>query len=400
MKVKTWILVSLLLMANFSFSQLTFTSEGKTVTSGSCETKDLKVDIPVTQEMMQYDLVRVWVKNAISSEESSSAVYIVDLRKDYYSTQKSLTLWLKRQNGNSSFSKDGYNQSDIISWPCNYKERSDQFWTLSFGVMGLKISGYRWENSRKIEQYNSTTLVRYPDAFKMDYGPVDNDYVSYTGKFSFMRVPDADNKVHEKMPILFAGDKAYKQMVYQYGANDDNNDYIMFGVRLLSASEYTIEQVQNDLINALKKYANQFSPADLRKLEAPREQWVNGTFHIQSFYPGFVLRPGKSGNKEFDKKAKELKKQPIKWIDKKVGNLDCKYLELDVYFEGEFWKNSSLQAYVKKEYQGKTRKLVLFVGSKNDDIFVGAMIKDGKDPVLSAKEKKFWDDALNSFKVL
>jgi hypothetical protein len=402
---KTNILLGFLFVyAGLSFGQLSFLSEGTKVESGSCQTKDLKVDILVTPEMSNYDALRVTVKNATNSKASSLASYSVDLKKEVFSGKKFFSLWLKQVNGSSSFYKNSQNVEDLISWPCSQKSRTEQFWTLSFEVIGINITGYEWQtingSAQKVTQYNTAILQRYPDVFKMDYGAVSDNFVSKTGKFSLMRFPSAENKVHDYEPPLFAGEKEQFQLVYHYNGNDNNNDYIMFGVRVLKASDFSIEQAQNDIINAIKKSTNKYNPADQRKIEDPKEEWLNGAFHVNSFYPGFLLSPGKSGVKEFDAEVKALTKKELVWKDKVIGNLECKYLELDVYYKGEFWKNSSNQAYVNKENQGKSRKLIVFVGTKGNDTYVGAMYKDGKDPQLSTKEQNFWNNVLNSFTVL
>lgn len=407
MKKQVFTLVSLFITASLSFGQLSFYSSDRKVETASCETSDLKVKIVVPKMAGTYDALKVMVKVAPNSSLVSLHNYEVDLPKSYTEGKTEVSLRLKTSKNVSDFYAFGQNVSNVIKGPCNNKARTEQFYTLSFQILGMKLTGYKLKTvnneTQNVAQYSTVVIEKYPDAFKMDFGEVSDGFVSSTGKFSLKRYPELDVKIQEtgSSPLLLAGQTQTRELSYLFNGNDDNNDYVLLNVRLLCQSESSVAQAQDDILNTLKKYANNSVSADRSKITASKTDFKQWMGWIEAYYPGFSLHPGKSGNKEFDSRMKAMTKQEVVWQDKKVGNLDCKYLELDTYYDWQVSKNDgTYRKYIRKDYQEKTRKLVLFIGEKGGEVFVGTMYKIGKDHNFSAGEQKFWDEILNSFTAL
>jgi len=404
MKKQVFTLIILFITISMSFGQLSFYSNGKKVETANCETNDLKVNIVLPELTGNYDALKIKVKLAPNSSLVSLFNYEVDLQKDVTKGKKEISLRLKSSQNVSDFYAYGQQVPNVLEGPCMNKARSEQYYTLSFQVLGMKLTGYKMKiinnETKNIAQYSTVVIKEYPDAFKMDFGKVSSQFVSTSGKFSLKRYSEEELTVQESAssPIQLAGQKKAQDFSYIFTGNDDNNDDLVLYIQLFEKSQQDVSKTQEDMINAFKRYANHYLLSDQRKFaKNDWDKWANWS---EATYPGFILHLGKSGNKDFDKKMKELTKKEVVWEDKKIGNLDCKYLELDCYYDWEVSKDASYRAFVSKDYQNSPRKLILFVGEKNGTIYAGSMFKIGKDSKLTDKEQKFWDEILNSFTAL
>lgn len=400
-------MVAILLSAHLSFAQLSFYTQNgsQKITEGQCGMTDLKLTVPIPSNALNYEKMQVEVKVAPNAEYQSLAVYYVTIPKGNLNGKKSIDLWMKKDGQPSDFLMGGQSRSDIIDWPCDKKDRSEQFWKLSFKVLGMEVTGYEWQNdingnAVKVPLYNYVLLKNYPNAFTMDYGKVEEGYLSASGKFMVKRFPAETTQIFDGQKDFFSDKKCVDELVIHYDEEQSNNHYIKCGIRMYDQSVMSEQQAKDDIINALKLFANQYNSAAKNKIAQPSDNFTNSLFNVDVFYPPFVIGPGKSGNKEFDTKVKELSKQDVQWIEKQIGNLKMQFIELDVYVKGEFWRDQSYKAYVEKDHQEHPRKLMVFIGTKGQYTFIGAIYKYGNKPELTSGEQQFIDDIFASFQAL
>jgi hypothetical protein len=90
----------------------------------------------------------------------------------------------------------------------------------------------------------------------------------------------------------------------------------------------------------------------------------------------------------------------LDWKPGKVGNLDCDILDIQVYNKDQvFTEGDPEMKKVKPSEKENSKRLLLFIGEKDDQVIYCWIFKGGSDP-LTEEEQKFWDHMITSIEVV
>lgn len=383
--MKKVISLSLILCwAASSFAQLKFfTDNGKTeVKQGKCGMKDLMVRVPVPASMTNYEKARFYIYLSPKSSARALGVYYYSMNKADYAGKKTVDIVIKAEDGTSAFeyasAAGSYMEIDFV---CTYEKRADQIFNLSFEWQGVTIEQQPYEEPKMF----FASLQKFYDSFPFDFGKTEPDYYSANRSFSLKKSYEVDADVSRH--AFF--DESLRASFGIVGDGKYNPGEAVVYVHSYPSSVMSLEETKKDIVTYLTKMS---SPSMSKKATDSKTDW-----HLEFFYPCYSSKNGKSGDAELDKKVEQMCTTPAAWQSKKVGNLPASVLEFPVIFDKGYKNDDGYKTSVSTNYEGRTRKLVIWAGELNGKIFVGRAYIEGGPPT-PAEALKFLDDAMNSFK--
>ena len=314
-----------------------------------------------------------------------------------------------------------------------YKARTFRYQTVAVKVMGRTQEGMHWVNEEYVPKWNYVELSF--TEIKLDLGEPDPNFTTTNGLFTYQKY-----NTGEALTKIYANDETDDlKVVYAYG--EETTSEVIFSIYEIKAGEIkqesfdmgggppkaskaasTEDMIAEIKLNLKKQLVKSSCYNDARsvKLEGQRiaESKVN-----EGIYAPFMLDAGaksasgaggnalgsiksiggqfvkpKAGGDKYNKFVNSAESD-LNWEQKKLGSATFEFLELDLYNNRQCKSSSSNKSQVVKDgEEGKTQKVVIFLGEVDGKLYAGSFTKTGKED-MNAEDLKFKDFIISTFNV-
>lgn len=420
-----------------SYGQAKFyTSNGtREVTSLEVGMSDIKVTVPVPDQVANHTLVEIAIDYIANGEfQAGNFSYFKEYKSSYLSSQKEVSLWIKapgKPDGDFCSQRYGFGCYKIED-DLNFTNRDYTSSTIEIRVIGKDVESWKWENDKQVPVYKYQTLTS--SKIKMNYGEVEQAIYSDEKNIKLERFI-GQNKVS-----ISKGGRTMRMLYSSLGDVDTDNEAkansVVFEVNTMEEGESVPSdgdmfgggepaQSEGSTSETLKKSVGYTFLFNSNSYDA--ERYIDGVSPVLAwghyasseddahFYEPFSLAAKQQGGGSKLTKLMGSNTQKIKqnyqnlleeglkglsWEKGKVGNFDCEVLDVQVYTTEQVYEEGDPEMKkVKASEQGKTKRLLLFVGEQDGLVYYGHLFKAGRS-ALTAEEQKFWDHMLSTFEVL
>ena len=425
-----------LLVCLQGFTQARFYTDNgtKEVTSLKVGMSDIKVTVPVPEEVGNHELVEVAIDYIVNDEyQAGNFSYFKEFKSSYLAGKKEVTLWIKAPG-----QPDGDFCSQRYSFGC-YKIEGDLDYTnrdytasvVEIRVIGKDVESYKWENSKEVPVYKYLRLSSHK--IPMSYGDIETAIYSEGKDIKIERFLGSQRvSMSEGSNVMQASyssegsvdddrSVAAKAVVFNAYFMEDGQDAApsgdMFGGGEPAAQEgSTVETLKKSVGYAFfygsnsydaERYVDGISPAFPLGYYANEE---DDAYFVESFaMSGQSQKGGKlksalgSSPQKLKQSYLDLLEESLKgltWEKGKIGNFDCEILDVQVYTKSQVHEEGDPETLVLNSGEaGKTKRLLLFIGEKDGIVYHGSLFKAGTSPI-SDEEQKFWDHMVSTFEIL
>ena len=333
----------------------------------------------------------------------------------------------------TSLMRNDLDEEFEVFYSLTYKARTYRYQTVAVKVMGRTQDGMHWVNEVWVPKWKYEKLSI--TEIKLDLGEPDPDFTTKNGLFTYQKynTGKALTKIHP--------DKETDDLRVVYAHGEDYASEMIFSIYEIKAGE--IKQQTFDMGGPAPKAAKGASVADMTaeiklnlkkqlvksscyndarsvKLEGQRiaESKIN-----EGIYAPYMLDAGaksasgaggnalgslksiggqfvkpKGGSDKYNKFINSTDAD-LKWEQKKLGAASFEFLELDLYTNKQCQSSASSKSQTLKDgEEGKTQKVIVFIGEVDGKLYAGSFTKSGTDD-MNAEDLKFKDFILSTFKV-
>lgn len=398
-----------------SFGQVTITADGQKVESLKCEMKNVHLSFVLPANYKNYEKIEVALKMT-SPENNSSNPYIygVVYSSGYFEGKKTIEVDLANDKEGSEFYK-GLLQFQLDA-SCYDPMRTYTYLQDIFYINGAVHNGWEYKDDKKVKKYSWETIKEYK--VKHEIGPVLDFYYGANRAFTIDKVNFGE------IELSHAGNNTYGTFnevvsdapeAFDFGAPAPKVEVgdVKFVAEVFSAKDHSVDACKKGVELGLIRSSN--SSFQISGGDVPFDHQSN-FFAAQTYLPvtpagvtaegneakALKAKGGKLSKSENEALLQQLPKNSGKyfnWKEAKLGNLSVQKLEIDVYESEQITSNDAWATYVKSDEQGKTRKLLVYIGQKGDQVFCVALYKTQVEG-LTDEENQFIQLVEKTFKAL
>lgn len=384
----------MLVLAVMGSAQVNYYDQSKNpITEGDCDLEALGMTLSIPASARSYEQVTIaviYAKNWASS--TSYNLYEASFAGSSLSGKKEF--WILKQGGGSDFKSGGYGSPELnLLEPCSGVNRKASTYTISVRILGGTHSGWETVNTafgstETVKTYDYSVLASHDDSFTVDFGDVAAVASSSSGWVTAgLPFPDyTDITTYEyrggdpfdgaEQLILTYRDKeisTYNSLVFTVLVEKKDN-----------LGDWSLPKLKEDIKQDMKYLTNKVS-SNSSKVDSPKNKWhFDLATNKRWFYPGYLLKYGKSGDKEMDAKYAAMIESPVDWKEKDGWHA----LEIDNIFEGYEVGGKGGRPYVARDYKGSDKSLYYYLKESGDKVMAIGIYKNYK----SAKEGGFTEN--------
>jgi hypothetical protein len=312
------------------------------------------------------------------------------------------------------------------------KTRTYRYQTVVVKVMGRKQDGMHWVNGEYVPKWNYEELSF--SEIKLDLGEPDPIFTTAGGLFTYKKyttgeaftkiIPSDDS---EDLQVVYAHGPEYASeitfSIYEIKAGEIKQEtFDMSGPAPKASKAASVEDMISEIKLNIKKElikSSCYNEARSVKLEGQR---LAETKVSEGIYAPYMLDAGKGQSNASSNALGSLKaiggqfvkqngsgdkynkfinsaESDLKWEEKKLGSATFEFLELDLYQYKQCQSSSSNKTMTIKEGQeGKTQKVIVFIGKIDGKLYAGSFTKNGEED-WNEEDLKFKNYMLNTFVV-
>lgn len=319
-----------------------------------------------------------------------------------------------------------------VFYSTTYKARTYRYQTIAIKVMGRIQDGMHWVNEVYVPKwiYKELSFTE----IKLDLGEPEPNFTTNNGLLTYQKYNGGKtltkiytNKDSEDIKVVYEHGQDFTSKmtfsIYEIIAGEIKQEtFDMGGPKPKASSAASVDDMIIEMKLNLKKQlvkSSCYNDARSVKIEGQRiaESKISegiykpymldagaktanaGTNALGSFKSigGQFVKP-KGGSDKYNKFVNSVDSK-LNWIQKKLGSTTFDFLELDLYNNKQCQSSASSKSQtIKEDQQGKTQKVIIFIGKINGKLYAGSFTKSGKED-MNAEDLKFKDFILSTFKV-
>lgn len=396
-----------------SFSQAKFYSNNgiEEVKELSCGMSDVKVTVPIPEEIGNHELVEITIDYYADDESHETDFkHGKEFKTSYLKTKKTIDMWI---------TKNSEPTEDFCAWypfsgrdcfkldaPCKADYRNFKTSDLTVRIFGKDVDGYKWVDNKKVPTYKFTKLKSHK--IKMNYGEAESKIVSDNKHFEIQKFSaNGFSTGITSAEYGNGGDWITAAYSSDHDADDDESNTVIFQIYSLldgasnaqeadfggmgggsakTSGSNSLEDLKKSVLIKFIRMANTKSTRYLKNMN-PSLSWGSfGTVSEELTSDKFKYETKNPSTKFYNKKL-NLVAAGLKREKGKIGDLECDILTIEVK---DFARRAAAEA--------KPKMLTLFVGKSDGKIIAGSYFKAGNNPI-SADEQKFIDHMVSTVKV-
>lgn len=309
-----------------------------------------------------------------------------------------------------------------------YKARTYRYQTVVVKMMGRIQDGKEWVNDEYVPKWNYEELSF--TEIKLDLGDPDPNFTTDKGLFTYKKynIGKALTKIYpadetEDLKVIYAHGEDYASemifSIYEIKAGEIKQEtFDMSGGAPTASKGASIEEMIQEIKLNLKKTlikSSCYNEARSVKLEGQR---IAESKISEGIYAPYMLDGGKkesnalgslksiggqfggqSGGSDKYNKFINSSESDLNWAQTNLGNGSFEFLELDLYRYKQCTSSSSNESMtVKEDQEGKTQKVIVFLGKIDGKLYAGSFTKTGEEE-MNEEDLKFKDFVINTFKI-
>lgn len=420
-----------------SYGQARFyTNNGtKEVTSLKVGMTDIKVVVPVPEQVGNHELVEVAIDYIVNGAYNAGDFsYFKEFKSSYLKGKKEVALWIKapgKVDGDFCSQRYGFGCYKIED-DLNFTNRDYTSSNIEVRVIGKDVASYKWENGQEVPVYKYQKIKAH--TIVMNYGEIESAIYSDKKDIKIQRFLG-------KQKVSISKGSNLIRVAYSSQGNVDDDRSVAANAVVFNA--YFMEDGQEaapsgDMFGGGEPATQEGSTAETLKKSVAyaflygsnaydAERYVDGispAFPLgyyateeddAYFFEPFAMsaKQQKGGGKmksvmgsspqKLKQGYKDLLAEGLKslnWQKGKIGNFDCEILDVQVYTQSQVYEDGDPKTLKLTEGEkGKTKRLLLYVGQKDGIIYYGSIFKAGRESITE-EEQKFWDHMLRTFEIL
>lgn len=394
------------LLLNFAFLAISLLSYGQVnyydqnknpITSGDCDLSALGMTLKIPAAAKQYESISISVIYA-KNWKSSTGYNVYEKMFPGSALQSEMDFWVLKPGGGSDFKSAGYGNPEMnLLAPCTEPNRKANSYTVSVRILGGTHSG--WETvstafggSETVKTYDYTVVAANDDTFTVDFGEASSGATSKSGLYTAgLPFPDkTDITTYE-----YSGGEPFEgpEQLTLVFRDKEVSTYNSLWIRIIAEKksnlgDWTMDKIKADIEQDIKYTTNKVS-AWKSDFDAPSNKWqYDLSTNKNWFYPGYLVKYGKSGDKELDAKYAAMIESPVSWTEENGMSV----LKYENIFQGYEVGGKGGKPFVTRDYAGADKTLYYYAKEDGDLIILAGVYKDyksAKEGGLTDSEKEF-----------
>lgn len=387
-------------------SQVSITADGKKVENLQCDMKEVSLSFVLPSNYKNYEKINVLVEQ-VAPEIGTAVIqqgFYQTWTAGYFEGKSAIDVELIAKDGTSELSR-GFNIFYALDEVCYDPMRNYTYLENHFYVRGAVHNGWEWKDGEKVKKYSYEIIEEY--VVKHEIAPILDYYFGANRMFTFDKLDFGEFDCSHSGNNTFGTFKVENESApatFDFGAPAPKAETgeVKLVAEVFSSDEYSLEDCTKGVELNLVASSNESFPVNGGKI--PFDHQSN--FYAKQTYlpvtPGGVKgkkggKLSKSDNEAWVQKIATNTGSYFDWKDVKLGDLNAKKLEIQVYDKDQVTTNDAWATYVKSGEEDKTRSLIVYVGQKGNKIYCVALYKTLVEG-LTTEEEKFITNFEKTFK--